>query len=272
MGLWDDIISAPAKAGRATYDFFGDSKDKVGDVLVDTFTSRNERRAIDKASKKQAEGMDRATDLQREMYQQNRADMMPWMDSSKKYLGQMGGLMDQGYFNMPEQDLEGPAFNFNMEMDPGYQFRMDQAMDTLKKSPSFSANRRTTGTMAGLMDRASGIASDEYGRAFGRQYEMYSDDYQRRGNAYNRKATELGNQFNRISGMGGMGAAQQMAGMGQNYASGMGNLYMQQGRNASNAIMANQQASQNNPWAPRNFLNPQTLLQGAGMYFNRKQG
>jgi hypothetical protein len=240
-------------------------KEKVGDVLVDTFTSRNEERAIKNAARSQAEAMDKATDLQREMYTQNRADLMPWMDSSKKYLGRMGELYDQGAFNMPNEDLEGPAFNFDMQMDPGFQFRMDNALKALKASQSARGSRLSGGSMAGLMDRAQGVASDEYGNAFNRQYGMYNDQYQRRGNAYNRRASNMANQFNQLSGMGGMGASQSMVGLGQNYGNQMGNLYMQQGQNQANSIMAQQQARQNNPWNTKNLLTPDTAFEGLGL-------
>jgi len=68
-----------------------------------------------------------------------------------------------------------------------------------------------------------------------------------------------------------MGPAQQMVGMGQNYASGMGNLYMQQGQNQANTIMAQQQASQNNPWNPSNIFTPQNLLNVGGMFMGGKK-
>jgi Zn-finger nucleic acid-binding protein len=221
---------------------------------------QNELKDIEEEQKK-IEGENIA--FQKEMYNQNRADLMPWMESSKKYLGQMGELYDQGAFNMPNEDLEGPAFQFDMQMDPGYQFRMDRAMNALKSANSARGNRLSGGSMAGLMDRAQGVASDEYSNAYNRAYGKYGDEYNRRGNAYNRRASNMANQFNMLSGMGGMGAAQQAVGAGQNYASGMGNIFANQGANAANLGGARMQMMQNSLTNPSVLL--PMLVQGGGM-------
>jgi hypothetical protein len=102
------------------------------------------------------------------------------------------------------------------EADPGYQFRQDEAERALERA--MSAQGVTLGgggfgeinpqVARALQEQSQGLASQEYGNAYGR----YNADQQ--------------NVFNRLMGVSGMGqgAAGQLAGAGQAYGTNVGNL------------------------------------------------
>jgi hypothetical protein len=70
----------------------------------------------------------------------------------------------------PERQA-GTSANVNMYADPGYQFRLDQGLGALENR---MAGRGLVGSGAeqkGIMDYAQGLASQEFGAAYGRQQQ-----------------------------------------------------------------------------------------------------
>lgn len=238
-----------SRAFKDLYDAPGAISDFAGDLWNDV-TGVTAGRAARDASRAQQDAIKYGIDIQNEQFQQSREDMMPWMEYGRQNLGTMADKMSYGYFDMPNEDLEGPAFNFNMQMDPGYQFRMDQSSKALRNAAAARGNRMSGGTMADLMDRQGQVASDEYGRAFGRQYGMYQDQYGRRQNEYTRRAANLSDQYNRLASAAGVGQSQanSLANLGQGYASNMGNMYNQMGAAQAGGIMGQANARMNSPF------------------------
>jgi len=135
--------------------------------------------------------------------------------------------------------------NFNLQMDPGYQFRQQQGEQALGRMSSAAGGRLGGAALKGLAEFNSGLASQEYGAAFNRQMGLASGADQFGGMlALNQagRQDQMGmqaqqNQYGLASmGYGGMG---QLAGMqygaGNNLANLGANAYGQMSNNAMGA-------------------------------------
>jgi hypothetical protein len=83
------------------------------------------------------------------------------------------------------------AQDFANNVDPGYQFRLQQGMMTAQNQANAGGGLLGGNAMRGLQDYAQGAASQEYG------------------NAFNRYQTQRGNIFNTLADIAGLGQAAQ---------------------------------------------------------------
>lgn len=167
----------------------------VGGALISANAASN-------AADKQAAGAKYATDLQNQGYQQQRSDMMPWMDAGRGALSQMG-QMTQNAPSFTGQD-------FQNNMDPGYGFLRDQGQLAMQRSAAAKGGLQTTGTLKALNGYTQGLASQEYEKA------------------YSRFMNNQNTQFSRLSSLAGMGqgAASQMGNASMANAGSLGNIAM----------------------------------------------
>lgn len=93
---------------------------------------------------------------QRDVAQTN---LQPYLDT-----GQYGvtALKDLG------QDLNKPYSMADMQLDPGFQFRMEEGQKALERSASARGGLLGGGTLKSLARYSQGVASDEYQKAFDR--------------------------------------------------------------------------------------------------------
>lgn len=93
--------------------------------------------------------------------------------------------------------------------DPSYQFRMDEARRALEANAAAKGTLGSGGYIKDLNALTQNLASTEYG------------------NAWNRWSGTMGDRFNRLAALSGMGqtAASQVGNSGLNYAGMMGNAY-----------------------------------------------
>lgn len=199
-------------------------------------------RASKKAAQTQADSANRASEIQKEMYDQTRKDLDSYRVAGGNALEQMMGKMaPQGYFN---QTYTGQAL-YN---DPSYKFRLQQGLDAVEQSSAGRGNLLSGATLKALNNYAQDYASQEYS------------------NAYNRFNADQTNQYNRLS---------NLIGMGQNAAVQQGNAGMQTGQAVANNTMAGANAiatgqiAQNNAWT--NTLGQLGTIAGA-YYDNRNRG
>lgn len=202
--------------------FVGNAIGKVvGGITGATQAADGASRAADA----QVAASDRATQLQREIWQQQQADAKPWLDAGKGALAQLTqGIQPGGDFNR----------NFTMadfQADPGYQFRMQQGQSALESSAAARGSHLSGATLKALAQYGQDMGSQEYG------------------NAYNRFNNDMTNRYNRLSGIagGGQTANQQLQAAGTNFGAmagnntiGAGNArasgYVAQGNVAGNAF------------------------------------
>lgn len=203
------------------------------------------------AAQTQADAANRATDIQKQMYDQQRTDQQPWRQAGASALGQM----------------QDPSFQHNFstsdfQADPGYQFRMQQGQQALERSAA---------AKGGLMNGGFAKALTDYGQNFA------SNEYQ---NAYNRFNNDQSNRFNRLASLAGVGqtANNAVGQAGQNFANNAGNNMMGAANaagaagiasaNAYGGALSNLGSTAGNTWMNYSMMNrmmPQTPGGGSGV-------
>jgi hypothetical protein len=185
--------------------------------------------AAKSAARTSAAASDYAADLQKQMYDQTRADQTPWRETGEDSLNMLANYM--GFPGSgPKTSQSGSLMrNFSMkdyQADPGYAFRLSEGMKALDRS---AASR------GGLLSGATLKGAQQYGQ------DMASQEYQ---NAYNRYQSNQTNQFNRLGQIAGVGqtANNALQQAGGDYANNVGNLSMKNAANQGNAALAAGQA------------------------------
>jgi len=178
-------------------------------VVGDLLGGRSERKAAKNAAEAQIGAANQANALEKQMYEQSRADQMPWLQQGQKSLAQLGELTKWG------GDFRKPFDMSQFEADPGYQFRLGEA------------TRGADRAMAARGLTNSGTALRELSRV---NQGMASDEFQ---NAYNRWAQERQAQYNMLSALANTGqvTGEQLSNLGSNYS----NQYGQNLGQAANA-------------------------------------
>ena len=177
----------------------------VGEALGSLTGANKQAKAAQSAANTQAAATREATQVQKDMYDQTRADLMPYADAGKTSLDQLMGQMGpDGYFS---QTYTGQ----DIYSDPSYQFRLQQGQDAIQSSAA---------ARGGLLSGATLKALQGYGQ------DMASQEYQ---NAYNRFNADQTNQYNRLS---------NLVGVGQNAAAQQGNYGAQTAQAVANNTMA----------------------------------
>lgn len=178
-------------------------------VVGDLLGGRAERKAAKNAANAQIDAANQANALEKQMYEQSRADQMPWLEQGKASLSQLAAL------TKPGGELMRTYGAADFEADPGYQFRLSEA------------NRGADRAMAARGLTNSGTALRELSRV---NQGMASDEFQ---NAYNRWMQQRQNQYNMLSGLANTGqvTGEQLASLGGNYS----NQYGQNLGQAANA-------------------------------------
>lgn len=154
------------------------------------------------AAAAQKTAAEKAMDLQRQMWAQQRSDISPWREAGATTLAQLLQEMQSGAFDRPFDASQ-------LASDPGYQFRMAEGQKALERSAAARGMLASGGTMKGLNRYAQGYASDEFN------------------NAYARHRGDLTDRFNRLAAISGVGqqAAQNLGQLGAQHSGQMSNLY-----------------------------------------------
>lgn len=166
------------------------------------------------AAAMQAAAADRATQLQREIYNQNREDQEPWRKAGAEALSGLGN-----------SDFQRDFTTRDFDVDPGYNFRMAEGQKAIERSAAARGGLNSGANMKALAKYGQGLASEEYG------------------NAYNRFNSDRDRRFNRLSSVAGIGQTANSANAqsGQNFANQAGSNMM----GAANAQGAASIASSN---------------------------
>lgn len=112
--------------------------------------------ASSSASDAQEEAAQRAEALQREQYQQTRADLSPYRDSGSAANAQQTNLMGFG-----GQDARNAAFAM-YQTDPAYQWQRQQAIDAVQGSAAARGSLASGNTLRGISDRTQNVANLDY--------------------------------------------------------------------------------------------------------------
>ena len=181
--------------------------------------------AAQSAANTTAGAADRATQLQREMWQKQVEMQMPWFGVGRDALGEL----QKTYATAPA------AFTGKVDLtqDPGYAFRLSEGQKALDRSAA---------ARGGLISGGALKAAQRFGQDLGSQ--EYQNAYNRALTNYNANVARDATIYNRLSNMAGVGqtAATTLGNAGQTMASNVGNAYMGQAANQGNALLAGSQA------------------------------
>lgn len=218
--------------------------------------------AAEDAANTSAAASNYSANLQKQMYDQTRADQTPWRNAGGNALGQLSYLMGLQNPNAQneeqilgsQQQPQGADYGslskkFGMSdfnADHGYQFRMDQGINALQGRAAAGGGLKSGNTLKALMEYGQNLGSQEYG------------------NAYNRFNNDQSTQFNRLSSMAGIGqtANSALQSAGTNYANSVGNLMTNNAANQGNSMLAGANARSSGYGAIGNAL---------GNYFGGQQ-
>jgi hypothetical protein len=158
-------------------------------------------RQVGKAQAAEREQQDKALQLQQRMYEEGVARQQPFLQGGTEDYNRLRAMMMGG---------PGAAQQF-LQMDPGYGFRMSEGLKALEGGAA---------ARGGMFSGNALRAAQQYGQ--------------------NLASQEFGNAYNRLAGLAQIGpaAAGVMNTLGQNYASGAGNIYGAMGQTAGQAQLA----------------------------------
>jgi hypothetical protein len=166
------------------------------------------------AAELQGAAANQANKKSQKYYIAQRDALKPWMEGGLNAFGEMGG-----------EDFKRDFSASDFQADPGYQFRMDQAMKALERSAAARGGLRSGGTLKAIANHSQNLASNEYQNA----YDRFNADRDRR--------------FGRLSSLAGFGerATGQLGNIRENHM----NRYSNNLLGAANAQGAAKTASAN---------------------------
>ena len=155
------------------------------------------------AADTQAAAADRSTALQKQMFDQQRTDNLPFMQTGYKANDALTNLLQSGAYSAD------PTFA-QYQQDPSYAWQQREGAKAVQGSAAARGGLYSGATMRALQDRAQSIASTDYG------------------NWWNRQQQGLTNRTNLLSAIrsGGQAATSQVGQAGQNYATNAGSNMM----------------------------------------------
>jgi len=142
----------------------------VGGALLGNNSAKKQAKAAQNAANTQAAAADRASQVQWDMYDQTRKDLMPYADAGKTYTGQ------------------------DIYSDPSYQFRLQQGQDAIQSGAAARGGLLSGATLKALQGYGQDMASQEFSNAY---------------NRFNADQTNQYNRLSNLVGLGQNAAAQQ---------------------------------------------------------------
>jgi hypothetical protein len=167
--------------------------------------------AAKSAARTSAASADRATELQREMFERNVELNAPFREAGVNALNKLVPLTDYQNFGMEQ-----------FQADPGYAFRMSEGLKGLERSAAARGGLLSGSTLKGIQRFGQDLASQEFQ------------------NAFNRYGIERDRRLGPLQSLAGVGqtTSQQLGQAGTGFANTMGNIGMNQAAIAGNARMA----------------------------------
>lgn len=162
--------------------------------------------AAQNAANTQANAANNATEMQWNMYQQQRSDYEPWRQAGQTALG----------------DLTKNNFMQNWQQDPGYQFRLDQGNKAINAAAAARGMANSGRTLKELTEYGQNFATNEYNNVYNRQYNRLSAlaGFGQNANAQN---SANGNNFSNAANANMIGSANAAAASNMAQANAWGN-------------------------------------------------
>ena len=225
--------------------------------MTDPISAYLQSRSSDKAASAQKDAAQSGQDTQWKMYEQTRADQLPWLTQGKTRLTQLGGMMGKDGALMKQYQTIKPMDMKSFQSDPSYQFRRREGIRGIENSMAGRSGFGGGNMLKALARYGSDLASTEYGAANDRYNQNFRTGYDQFNNDQN-------TIFNRLS---------SLAGTGQTTAANLGSV----GANTANQVAQGQ--SDYGDAAARRYMGRAGVYKGinddnmkaAGWIFGAKQ-
>lgn len=167
--------------------------------------------AAKSAAKTQAQAAAQAAELERQQYQQGRADLAPWMTSGRNALARLDQLLGVSPGGADNGALMRDFSMADFQRDPGYDFRMREGNRAIENSAAARGMQLSGATLKALQRYGQDMASQEYGAA------------------YDRDLMNKNRKFNFLTGQSSPATATNVASMGANTSRSVADTYLQAG-------------------------------------------
>jgi len=188
----------------------------AGSTLLSLFGANKQAGAAKDAANISAAAAREQTQLQRDMFNEQKANQAPYLAAGTNALAQLTqGTAPGGQFSRPFSMADYQA-------DPGYGFRLGEGLKAMGHQAGARGGLISGQTMKGMEEYRQGLASQEYG------------------NAFNRYQTNRANMLQPLQSLAGVGqsANNALAQGGQSYANQAGQYGMTNAANQGNAALA----------------------------------
>jgi hypothetical protein len=177
-------VSIPVAVGAAA---------TVGGAVISSNATGN-------AAKTQANAADQATQLQSDIYQQNRTDLAPWRQTGSNALSMLANAVG---INGPQGNAQATAA---FQTSPGYDFAFNQGTRAVNSNQAASGMLRSGAAAKALTDYGTGMANQEFGNWTNRLATLAGF-----GQNANSQQQQAGQQFGQATGTNLANAAQARA-------------------------------------------------------------
>lgn len=210
----------------------------------------------------QSKAASEANALQKYIFDTQQKNIEPWMTAGKAALGNLTNLLNSGELTSKYAGKFNTKFDpSTVQMDPGYQFGLDQGQQAIANSAAARGMGLSGATLKAANRFGTDYATTKYNDAYNRTYGRFQDEYSKQVDDFNRFWAEKQNAFNPLFNMAGLGstANQQVGQAGQNYANQVGATTRNLGDNSAASSVA-----RGNVWG--------NLLGDLGGYFYNQYG
>jgi hypothetical protein len=190
------------------------------------------------AANTQAGAANYAADLQNQQFQQYQQNLQPYMDLGQTGIQGLTQVLNSGNLNTP---FSYGAFNFNpteqqLQQTPGYQFTLQQGMKNTNNALAAKGLNLSGAQAKGLANYTTGLADQTYQQQYQNALNAYNTNYNNAFNTYNANYKMASDQAGRY---------QNLIGLGENAAAGVGNAGLQSANQQGNYLTqgANAQAA-----------------------------
>jgi hypothetical protein len=200
-------------------------------------------RTAKSAAQTQVAAADRAAELQREMFEQTRADQAPYREAGYNALA----TLQRTAGNVPG------AFKFgagDYQADPGYAFRLAEGQKALDRQAAARGGLISGGALRAAQRFGQEMGSQEFGNAYNRALTGYNTDVARENQLYNRQAAlaGIGQTATNLVGQAGQNyATAGQVGMANALTGGMGTYLNYTQNNALLEALKNRRSTYSGP-------------------------
>lgn len=184
------------------------------------FTQAN---AAERAARAQERAAREALDFTKQVYGETKQNVDPFIQAGQRGLTGYESAIQN--FVKPDFDYTRKEFDQTTWKDPGYDFRLSEALKAIEASTASKGMSLGSGALKSLQTRSQDMASQEYQNAYDRYLKDEAMKYGQASDAYGR---DLGFQQANIGNYGnlsnqGLGAAGTLGGFGQQTSQQVGN-------------------------------------------------